>query len=77
MEEIQQSFNEKTAFICAICYAEMDCKDEIEALPCLHEYHYMIHKFRKYIHNTLFSFFCFVYILFFFVLNAAFTVFVS
>ena len=39
VEEIQQSFNEKTAFICSICLVETSCKDKIEALPCLHEYH--------------------------------------
>ena len=36
MEEIQQKFNEQTAFICSICFAEMDCKNEIATLPCLH-----------------------------------------
>ena len=39
MEEVQQKFKEQTAIICSVCFAEMDCKDEIETLPCLHEYH--------------------------------------
>ena len=39
MEEIQQNFNNQTAFICSICLIEIGCMDKIEALPCLHEYH--------------------------------------
>ena len=39
MEEIQQNFKTQTAFICSICLTDMGCKEKIEALPCLHEYH--------------------------------------
>ena len=59
MEEIQQKFNEQTAIICSICFAEMDCKNEIETLPCLHEYHsYCINKWLRVHSTTMFSGFC-------------------
>ena len=40
MEEAQKYFDEQIALQCSICLDEMDCMDDIEVLPCLHEFHY-------------------------------------
>ena len=39
MKEAEKNFDEQTDFICSICYEPLDCKKEIKALSCLHEFH--------------------------------------